>query len=118
MAQEAGTVRCFEAGRASERQWSECRLVAEHALLAGPEPDDYEILVIAGREVHKPIDAASDPLEAPLANVVVEQRLGVARLLSLSAGHIPALRLSDRVELVPAWAIRANAGHARKLNGV
>jgi hypothetical protein len=47
------------------------RFVGEHAGLIAPEPEYDEVLVVAGREVHEPIDAAASAHHLPARLVLV-----------------------------------------------
>lgn len=79
----------------------ERRLVAEHALLIGPEPEGDEVLVLAGRVVDEAEDAALDALEPPLLDVELNQGERVARLVRLRVRDVARLSRGDLEEPIP-----------------
>ena len=79
----------------------EGRLMGEHPGLLGPEPEDDEVLVLAGREMYDAVDATSHAHHLPRRQVLVKEWTRIARLGGLSRREVAALGLRDGEEAIP-----------------
>jgi hypothetical protein len=75
--------------------------VTEDPFAPAPEPEDNQVLVVAGGKVDEPIDAATDAPDPPVPEVLHQQLGVVARLGGLSRGEMSLLGRGDLVQAVP-----------------
>jgi Nucleotidyl transferase AbiEii toxin, Type IV TA system len=92
--------------RVGEIMEREGRLMGEHPGLFGPQPENDEVLVLAGREVHDAVDTTSHAHHLPRRQVLVKERARIARLGGLSRREVAALGLRDDEETIPIRLVR------------
>ena len=77
------------------------RVVREHSRLLAPEPENDEVLPVAGWEMHDAIDATPCAHDLPAGQVLVQEGARVPRLRGLGRREVAILALGHLEEGVP-----------------